>query len=386
MSSSLLSVAQPSTITSDATDSPRAGNSLIDGDNELLIAIMGPTGSGKSSFINLVSGSDGAVGHTLKSCTREVEPTDVFELGGHRVRLIDTPGFDDSRVSDADILQKIADFMDVSYRSGRKLNGLLYFHRIIDNRVGGVSYMNMQMFQKLCGDGALKNVFLCTTMWDLVPPEVGEERERELKEDFWASMIEQGASVVRHDGSAGAARNVVSRMLHLNPVTLRIQEELVDEQKTLMETLAGARISEVLRNLESKYRELLKRASDDYQKAIEEKNRVMEALIEKQRKEYQAKLDKANKDNETLLRVRDTTITSLASRLESLETRGRAYWWLFFNSPRSPPSALAGQATASSSAAPSVSAPRGSTAQLSTASKPVEKRAARPDQWNCAIM
>lgn len=371
-------------------DSPQAGSSRTDStsehENEILIAIMGPTGSGKSSFINLVSGSGGAVGHTLKSCTREVEPTEVFELGGHRIRLIDTPGFDDSKVSDADILQKIADFMDISYRTGRKLNGLLYFHRIIDNRVGGVSYMNMQMFQKLCGEGALKNVFLCTTMWDLVPPEVGEERERELKEDFWASMIEQGASVVRHDGTADAARNIISRMLHFNPVTLKIQEELVDESKTLMETLAGARISEVLRSLESKYRGLLKRASEDYQKAVEEKNRVMEGLIEKQRKEYQAKLEKAKKDNEVLLQTRDATITALASRLETLETRGRAYWWLFFNSPSSPPPAAARQTVASSSAAPSISAPRGSTSQLSTASKPLEKRTARPDQWSCAIM
>lgn len=182
--------------------------------------------------------------------------------------------------------------------------------------------MNMQMFQKLCGADALRNVFLCTTMWDLVTPEVGEEREKELKDDFWASMIEQGASVVRHDGTYKVARDIISRMLHFSPVTLKIQQELVDEEKTLMETMAGARISEALRSLESKYRGLLKRAADDYQQAIEEKNRIMQGMIEKQKRDYEEKLEKTKRDNEILLRKRDQTITSLATRLDALEARG----------------------------------------------------------------
>ena len=34
-----------------------------------------------------------------------------FELDGHRIALIDTPGFDDTTKSDADILRMIALFL-----------------------------------------------------------------------------------------------------------------------------------------------------------------------------------------------------------------------------------------------------------------------------------
>lgn len=49
----------------------------------------------------------------MKSCTAEVEVAD-FTLDGRRVILIDTPGFDDTNVSDAEILKKIAAFLAVT--------------------------------------------------------------------------------------------------------------------------------------------------------------------------------------------------------------------------------------------------------------------------------
>lgn len=80
-----------------------------------LVAVMGPTGSGKSSFINAASGTaKNKVGHKLKSETNDVQTTE-FELDPHNhVMLIDTPGFDDTKLSDADVLQKIANFMQSS--------------------------------------------------------------------------------------------------------------------------------------------------------------------------------------------------------------------------------------------------------------------------------
>jgi len=56
------------------------------------IAVMGVTGSGKSTFIQTATG-DGSVGvnHGLRSCTREVEVHSV-RIDGFQVNLIDTPG------------------------------------------------------------------------------------------------------------------------------------------------------------------------------------------------------------------------------------------------------------------------------------------------------
>ena len=48
---------------------------------------------------------------------------------------------------------------------------------------------NLDMFRKLCGDEALKNVVLGITKWDDVKLEVGRQREIQLRDIFWMEMI-----------------------------------------------------------------------------------------------------------------------------------------------------------------------------------------------------
>ena len=62
-------------------------------------------------FINLASGSSLRVGDDLESCTADVQLADKFTLDGRPVTLIDTPGFDDTAVSDTEILKMIAAFL-----------------------------------------------------------------------------------------------------------------------------------------------------------------------------------------------------------------------------------------------------------------------------------
>ena len=90
---------------------------------------MGATGSGKTSvssifpvkmtgnssrcpqFINLASGSGLRIGMGLESCTAKVQLANQFALDGRPVTLIDTPGFDDTIMSDTDVLKMIAAFL-----------------------------------------------------------------------------------------------------------------------------------------------------------------------------------------------------------------------------------------------------------------------------------
>lgn len=62
-------------------------------------------------FINLVSGSHLAISDALKSCTTDVQLSNTFELDGRSVVLVDTPGFDDTTISDTDILKRIAVYL-----------------------------------------------------------------------------------------------------------------------------------------------------------------------------------------------------------------------------------------------------------------------------------
>lgn len=63
-------------------------------------------------FANLASGDPNiTVGKTLKSCTKDVQASHVFDVDGRKVQLVDTPGFNDDNLSDADVLDLIADWM-----------------------------------------------------------------------------------------------------------------------------------------------------------------------------------------------------------------------------------------------------------------------------------
>ncbi|KAG8942194.1 hypothetical protein FRC03_003535, partial [Tulasnella sp. 419] len=134
-------------------------------DNDIFIAVMGATGAGKTTFINTTSGSNLTIGHGLESETKDVALA-TFHHRGYRIFLIDTPGFDDTHNSDTAILKTIAGWLELAHRGGKRLNGLLYLHRITDIRVSGMSHRNMKLFNKLCGKESMKNVVLCTTMWN----------------------------------------------------------------------------------------------------------------------------------------------------------------------------------------------------------------------------
>jgi hypothetical protein len=117
--------------------------------------------------------------------------------------LVDTPGFDDTNRSDTEVLRELATWLTDSYTEHIKLSGIIYLHRISDVRMQGSAKKNLFMFKKLCGNDALKNVILATTMWDRVTEAEGTVRELELTStpDFWGWMMSRGSKVLRHAGT-----------------------------------------------------------------------------------------------------------------------------------------------------------------------------------------
>ena len=53
------------------------------------------------------------MGHDLSSCTADVEAI-PFDIDGHRGSIIDTPGFDDTYLTDTEVLRRISDWMDMT--------------------------------------------------------------------------------------------------------------------------------------------------------------------------------------------------------------------------------------------------------------------------------
>ena len=59
----------------------------------------------------MASGSNPRVGTNSEPGTTQVQVSNEFVLGGQRVVLIGTPGFDDVTLNDTDILKLIAAFL-----------------------------------------------------------------------------------------------------------------------------------------------------------------------------------------------------------------------------------------------------------------------------------
>ena len=180
--------------------------------DDIIIAVTGMTGAGKTTFISRCVGEDVGIGHGLHSYTQDVA-IHSFTRHGRTVRLIDTPGFDDTSRTDVVVLNNIAFWLSHAYRADPKLllSGIIYLHPISANRVDGTAVKNIEMMKQLCGDQALSIIWLATTMWDHVSEEIGSRREKELRttERFWGHFVQHHSSVYRHqntDASAFAIR------------------------------------------------------------------------------------------------------------------------------------------------------------------------------------
>ncbi|KZT74204.1 hypothetical protein DAEQUDRAFT_702482 [Daedalea quercina L-15889] len=226
---------------------------------------MGCTGSGKTTFINCAAKSNLVVGHTLQSCTSDIQ-TAPMQLGHEQVTLIDTPGFDDTEIPQTEILQLIATFLQKTFSGGKQLTGIIFLHRISDIRMSGISMQTYRLFRKLCGDSAMTNVVIVTTMWETVDPQLGEQRLQQLEKNYFKDAVDRGARILRHDNTSHSAAAILSKLLRKPAKVLRIQDQLVAEHKTIPQTDAGHELDDQLGELckqhQKKVNELTKDLSE----------------------------------------------------------------------------------------------------------------------------
>lgn len=260
--------------------------------NIVLIAMFGGTGVGKSSFVNDASGGNLEVGRDLYSCTKEVAKSPVFELDGRRVVLIDTPGFDDNEVSDVGTLKRIAAFMSETYGVGQRLTGIVYLHRIVDNRMGGATARTFNLFRRMCGTDTLKNVVIATNMWSSPPTSSEVNRERQLKEEFFRPALDEGARMVRRaNPGRDAAHDVIRMLLAQTPRPARLQQEIIDEHRILSETDVGKELEfQLTERVERQQREITD-ARREIQEAIQQRDQQAAAELANYEREREAEMN-----------------------------------------------------------------------------------------------
>lgn len=308
--------------------------------NSVFIAVMGITGSGKSSFIRAVTGRDDVqVGHELMSCTNSVG---IFRcaMGEYNVYFIDTPGFDDTNLADLDILKTVSNFLSVAYSNRKCLSGLVYMHQIADTRLGRTKKLNLDMLKALCGQDAFSNVAVLTSMWstDRASAEFEKQvvREEQLRTEYLADILAAGGQLrrvqSRGDGTAmdaASARDVFAGLFDAwksDTVTLRIQDELVNDGICLHETAAGQVLSAHLDGMRQQYEaEMAQLRGDagDEGDAAAPRDEDKAALLEQQAV-FQSSLDQFRADQEamkvSLLEVYAEEKERFTTQIAALET------------------------------------------------------------------
>ncbi|KAK4450488.1 GTPase IMAP family member 4 [Podospora aff. communis PSN243] len=234
------------------------------GKSDVLIALLGLTGAGKTTFASVASGDKTLkVGHSIYPCTQDPKAIPCKMPDGRKVVLIDTPGFDDDNRSDVQILEDIAKWMAAQgYLKRHQLDGIILLHPITVHRVGGNERARTKLLQKILGENAYKRIVIATTMWEQLNSEVDmQERLDGREKDLWHELVTRGAKISKHANNRESAYNIIQEIIErsekygkLEPL---LQVELA-KNPMLVETTAGRTVKEQLLLDIKKTRELVR--------------------------------------------------------------------------------------------------------------------------------
>ena len=198
-------------------------------------------------------------------------------------------------------------------------------HRILDNRIGGISSRNFRMFRKLCGDSTLQNVVIVTNMWDQIDPYVGQIREQELieKDIFFKPALDKGASIARHDGSIESGQAILRALLRRQPRVLQIQSEL-GSGLDISETSAGQELNRDMMERIARHQEEVRALMVEIDEASKVRDLEARRELDEERAKLQAEIARIQRDSRNLATGYKEAITRLESRMKQMEITGRA--------------------------------------------------------------
>ncbi|KAG8761801.1 hypothetical protein FRC11_012930 [Ceratobasidium sp. 423] len=262
------------------------------------ILVMGLTGAGKSTFINLVAGSTLAVGTSIHSCTQIPSHVSLRLEDGTTGEVMDTPGFDDSARSEFEVLENIIHELQSWAPEG--VHAVIYIHRISDYKMPGSAIRAFDMFLKMCGstDGVMSRVAIVTNMWGNISPALGEAREDELESNDalpFKNALKLGAKFHRNNNPPQSALKIVHALVggessFSEPVQLAIQKELAGGIP-LFQTTAGEAISFEMARKRAEHEAEVKTLSRQYEQALEDHDIEARGEIEEERKLMEKKLE-----------------------------------------------------------------------------------------------
>ncbi|KAF9037162.1 hypothetical protein BJ165DRAFT_1532550 [Panaeolus papilionaceus] len=176
-----------------------------------VILILGPTGAGKSTFIealdsnkSLKISSNQLEGFTQSiSLYKRINVKRAFDP----VYLIDVPGFADTKISEMKIVSMLKDWM----KEVQLINiyHILYFTPVNNPRLPGSHRQVLRTFQVLTGVDTGRSITVVTTMWDCVWNETGRKRAEsnfnQLQGDIWNDYMDNGTELLKFHNTQESA-------------------------------------------------------------------------------------------------------------------------------------------------------------------------------------
>ncbi|KAF9039774.1 hypothetical protein BJ165DRAFT_1530808 [Panaeolus papilionaceus] len=180
-----------------------------------VFVLLGPTGSGKSSFIEAVA-SDPSLGLSsnklegFTQCVSIYRIINAVMLSGYPIYLVDVPGFADSKISAMGIVSMLKDMIQTKHLDGFRI---LYHTPINNPRFPGSQRQVLQTFEALTGPKAAGNITVISTMWDSIWNENTRRRAEgnfsQLRKDIWKDYIAQGAEIVKFHNTQESALTIL---------------------------------------------------------------------------------------------------------------------------------------------------------------------------------
>ncbi|PPR02898.1 hypothetical protein CVT24_002282 [Panaeolus cyanescens] len=220
------------------------------------ILIMGPTGAGKSSFVEAVAGPQSGIkisSGQLEGYTQEVTAYRIrgMTCNSRPIYLIDTPGFADAKVSDFQILTNVQQW--VKDKNLLAVTKVLYIHPVTATRLPGSQKAVLSTFKALTGISSARDITVVTSMWDtaLGKPSLRRAQSNftELKREVWKDFLKDGANITRFYNTHASALRILDQVLSAHLERNMFQVFAVDISKVeLFRTPFGQNLEKDLIN------------------------------------------------------------------------------------------------------------------------------------------
>ncbi|CAE6387685.1 unnamed protein product [Rhizoctonia solani] len=212
----------------------------------ITIPVFGVVGSGKTSFINVVSGSCLPVGNGYEACTLDMTHVGIplVTVNGLSIQLVDTPGFNNPSVgNDLEILERISKYLTRRFKQNECFGGVIYLHSIAETRIGNASKAALTTFQYMCGKRALcKSAFL-TTMWSSPPTSRELAKEEELRQHSNVCAISPSIVMRIERRTRLEGISILRRLVSIShdpcPFDLQVELGMGGDEVPLWRTAAG---------------------------------------------------------------------------------------------------------------------------------------------------